>query len=133
MKDIDNKLISVKLKNYKEPFLKGKLAKGFKPKEIQLSNDNNSNDTFANTEEDNQEFEYLNSESKQNLDSETNIKQFTSENENTNQTISKPKMKSRLSLKSRAYVRSFVPNMVNNKITPVVSFSYLIIMDLDKY
>lgn len=133
MKNIENKLTAVKLKNHKEPFLKGKLALGFKNKEMQLSTNNKSNDTFANTDEGNQEFEYLNSESKENLNSESEAEKLNPDSElDINEALSKPKMQSRLSLKSRAYVRSRVPNLVNNKVAPAVSLPYLIIKNLDK-
>jgi len=132
MKNIDNKLSTKLTKNPKEPILKGKLTKGFVNKEIESSNGNKSNETFANTDDDKQEFEYLNSESKENQNVESNIQQSIP-NASIDITASypKPKMRSRLSLKSSVYVRSKVPNLKDEQVTPTaVSIStYLILLE----
>jgi hypothetical protein len=108
MKNIDNKLSTLRAKNPNATFLKGKLAKGFAKPEVDSSHGNKSNETFANTDDDKQEFEYLNSEHKNEQNTQPNV--MAKNSLGINQTLEKPKMKSKLSLKSRAYVSSRVPS-----------------------
>jgi len=111
MKSIDNKLSTAKLKNHKETFLKEKLNKGFTNKDVESSHGNKSNETFANTDDDKHEFEYSNSLYQDNENVESNINQFGQKvNLKSNESFGKPKMSSKLSLKSKAYMCSKVPN-----------------------
>lgn len=110
MKTIDNKLITDRIKNPKDTILKSKLAKGFQSKDIDSSHGNKSIETFANTDDDKNDFEHLHTESKENLNTDSNLKTPIQKSSlGINQSLGK--MKSRLSLKSRVYVKSHVPNL----------------------
>ena len=116
MKGIDNKLCTAKFKNAKETFLKGKLNKGFASRDIDSSNGIKSNETLAKTDDDKNDIEFMNPE--QTLPDPDIQQNQTVSTINLNSSLAQPQMKSKLSLKSRAYVKSKVPNFNNSPDLP---------------
>lgn len=105
MKKFDNKLSTAKFKAPKQTFLKDKFKKGLPSIVNDSSIQNRSIETYANTEDGKQEFEYPNYIPKENQNIQANFEQDN--NKDTTEMESgqhKPQMKSRLSLKSKAYI-----------------------------
>jgi hypothetical protein len=108
MKSLDNKPSTTKFKSAKETCLKGKLTKGYTSKDVDSSHGNKSNETFANTDDDKHEFEFPTSHLRDTQPSGLQAKTMASMD--IDSSLAKTQNKSKLSLKSRAYVSSRVPN-----------------------